>query len=628
VSFLSPLFLAGAAAAVVPIMLHFLKRKPEPRVRFGAVRLLRRAPVERVRQRNVRELLLLALRVTALVLLAVAFARPFLSSGAAAGPGSATIVAIDTSYSMFAPGRFERAQRLAKNVVGRAAAADLVGVVTFSDEAEVVMAPSTDRGAALQAIDRVRAGSGGTSYQAGIAAAVQSLAGRRGVIVVVTDLQENGWDAEARVGVPDDTRVETADVGPLPPNFAVTAIKVDGTRAVVTVRNIAPTQMETRVSLAVDGRPSGDRTLSLGPNQSADATFESVTHGTVATATVVDAEGLQPDNVRYAAFDESRPAVLVVTADGGLNRDAFYVEQALAAASTSGPLYKVSGASAARLGALADWSLRRSAAIVLLSTSGLDKRGRDRLAAYARAGGGILLAAGPDVDGELVRGVFGDAAGLQVTKGDEQPLARALVASDVRHPIFQPFGADLATLALVRFRRVSKISGAGCQIVARFTTGEAALLDCPTGDGRGLILASDLDHRWNDFPVHPSFVPFVHEAIRYLAGQRAGSEDYSIATAPPGVPRVAGIATLATAAGVTTDAPVRVAVNVDPKEADPARISAEDFRSAITPLQNAGLSESGITARRREDRQHLWQYVLGMMVLVLALEGLVASRTV
>ena len=42
-SFLSPFFLVGLAAAAVPIVLHLLKRAPEPRVRFGAVQLLRRA---------------------------------------------------------------------------------------------------------------------------------------------------------------------------------------------------------------------------------------------------------------------------------------------------------------------------------------------------------------------------------------------------------------------------------------------------------------------------------------------------------------------------------------------------------------------------------------------------------
>ena len=235
------------------------------------------------------------------------------------------------------------------------------------------------------------------------------------------------------------------------------------------------------------------------------------------------------------------------------------------------------------------------------------------------------MAAGPDVDGELVRDVLGDADGLEITKADDQPLARTLVASDVRHPIFQPFGASLATLALVRFQRVTHISGAGCQAVARFTTGETALLDCPAGAGRALILASDLDHRWNDFPVHPSFVPFLNEAVRYLAGRRALRGEYLVGST--GVPRTPGIQTLVTSDAPSTAAPDRVAVNVDPKEGDPARVSADDFRSAVTHLREATESGSSVAARRQEDRQHLWQYVLVMTVVVLGLEGFVASRT-
>jgi len=74
-------------------------------------------------------------------------------------------------------------------------------------------------------------------------------------------------------------------------------------------------------------------------------------------------------------------------------------------------------------------------------------------------------------------------------------------------------------------------------------------------------------------------------------------------------------------------APDRVAVNVDMKEGDPARISAEDFRSTVTHLGDGNGSESSVAARQQEDRQHLWQYVLVMMVVVLGLEGFVASRT-
>src|SRR5215510_1556836 len=108
-SFLSPLFLAGAAAAAIPIVLHLLKREPEPRVKFAPVKLLRQAPVEDTQKHRLRELLLLALRVASLVLLALAFARPFFASGAAAGATGATIIALDTSSSL--SNRFERARQ-------------------------------------------------------------------------------------------------------------------------------------------------------------------------------------------------------------------------------------------------------------------------------------------------------------------------------------------------------------------------------------------------------------------------------------------------------------------------------------------------------------------------------------
>ena len=119
-SFLAPLFLAGAAAAALPIVLHLLKREPEARVKFAAVKLLKQAPVEHTERRHIRELLLLALRIGALVLLAFAFARPFLPNRASASTGGVTVVALDTSFSLAAPGRFERARQLARDAIAAA----------------------------------------------------------------------------------------------------------------------------------------------------------------------------------------------------------------------------------------------------------------------------------------------------------------------------------------------------------------------------------------------------------------------------------------------------------------------------------------------------------------------------
>jgi hypothetical protein len=73
---------------------------------------------------------------------------------------------------------------------------------------------------------------------------------------------------------------------------------------------------------------------------------------------------------------------------------------------------------------------------------------------------------------------------------------------------------------------------------------EAALVECEASAGRAVVFASDLDNKWNDFPLHATFVPFIHEVIRYLSGGQRSS-DYVIAQVPAGVPPVPGVAPFA-----------------------------------------------------------------------------------
>jgi hypothetical protein len=123
-------------------------------------------------------------------------------------------------------------------------------------------------------------------------------------------------------------------------------------------------------------------------------------------------------------------------------------------------------------------------------------------------------------------------------------------------------------------------------------------------------------------------VPFLHEAVKYLAGARPHGGEYLVDEAPAGAPRTPGIATLPAAASAGgAGVGRRVAVNVDPRESDPARMSVADFQSAVTRLKEDGASDARIEAGQQEDRQHLWQYALALVLLMLALEGAVASRT-
>jgi len=238
----------------------------------------------------------------------------------------------------------------------------------------------------------------------------------------------------------------------------------------------------------------------------------------------------------------------------------------------------------------------------------------------------MLVAAGPEVDGTVGADLLGAGSTLRITTDPAAKVEpRGLAPTDVRHPVFQLFAGSSARLGLVTFKTTARIGGDSCQTLARFTTGEIALMECPAGDGRALVLASDLDNRWNDFPLHASFVPFLHEVVRYLASSRAHAWDYVVADAPPGIKRVPGLATLSDTIGA--GGPRRIAVNVDPREADATRLTVDDFQSAVTRLKEAGVPAARLEARQQEDRQHLWQYALALMVGLLAVEGMLAART-
>jgi hypothetical protein len=268
--------------------------------------------------------------------------------------------------------------------------------------------------------------------------------------------------------------------------------------------------------------------------------------------------------------------------------------------------------------------MEAQAAVVLLSTRTLERRGRELLREYVANGGGLLLAAGADIDGEVITDVLGPGisiASLLPAVGRQENSGRSLAPVDSRHPVLAPFRGG-GSLGLVRFDRITSLRGTACQPLARFTTGEAALAECPVGSGRALVLASDLDNAWNDFPRHASYVPFVQEAVEYLAGDAPRAADYLVAGVPAGVPAVPGFATVTERPGATR----RIAVNVDPAESDPGRLSPEEFLTAVTRLQAVSQSGERVAARQAEERQRIWQYVLGVMLAVMALESVVARR--
>ena len=593
IEFLSPLFLVGAIAAAVPILLHLFHRKTEVVIDFPAVSLLKRAPVQQHRRRRLRELILLALRVTALVLLAVSFARPYLAGAVAPASAPLTVIAVDTSMSLSAPGQFERARQAAVRAVDAAPSSHAVALLSFADSAHAVVEPGTDRGAVKSAIAGLLPGSGGTRYRTALARASELIGTRDGRVVVITDLQQAGWEANDEGGVPDGIDVEVVSIPPPAGNVAITSTERRDRVVVASMQNYGATEVRTSARLMSGDKELARAEVTIAPLASADVELAgTLPRAGDAEVRIDDASGYQLDNVRPVSLDPSpaAPVAIIVTdptgATGGL-----YLERALAVAK-GGREFRVDVLDGRELAKWAPDDLARRDAVFVLGTRTLDRTGRDMVRSYLARGGQVLLALGPDVD----PGTLGEVLGVDV-RLDEEPVrlpGATMIASDTRHPIFRPFLNPSGALGDVQVDEHRRLNDqAGRTVLARFSGGDAALTEQSVGEGRLMIFTSDLDNRWSRFPLNPAFVPFSVETARYLT-RGHGARD-----ATPGA---------------------------DGRESNPAATTVDEFTNAIERTNRTALTGAQTAAREIEDRQRWWQIGLVVMLVALAGEALVGRR--
>ncbi len=634
-SFLYPAFLLGALAISVPIILHLLRRKTETVVEFPAVRLLEKAPIEQQRRRRLREIILLILRVTALLLLAFAFARPYFTGASAMASAPITLVAIDTSMSMTAPKQIDAVKEAARRAIDEAPLADVVSVMTFADSATVLLAPTIDRPAARAAIDSVTPGAGGTRYRTALARAAEIVGQRQGRVIVITDLQQIGWEVSDEGGVPDGLDVRVVEVKPPAGNLAVTSVRREGRDVVVVVHNFGGKPARVPVRVLVEGKEVGAGRVEVAPQAAADARVPSQLPARgAAEVRIEDAEGYQPDNSRFFVLDPPSPIpIAIVTADptglvGGL-----YVERALGVAA-EGRAFRVAVVDGRTFSGWSNTQVDEQAAIVVLATRTLERQGRDSIARYLSNGGQVWLTLGPDVDLPTLRDVVGADLGVEEKPSVVAAGVATLVTADARHPVFRPFLSPSGALGDVRMEQYRRLKDQpGRSVLARLPGGAPAFTEQTVGRGRLLTFASDLDNQWNRFPLNAAFVPFTLETIRYLTQGREERQALVIPESPNGDSAAPGVIEVPVAGGKPFDSAQgrpdevkRVAVNVDVRESNPIRTTADEFVAAVTRLAVSAGSPAQMEAREREGEQRLWQIGLIVMFLALASEGLIGRR--
>src|SRR5262245_11281293 len=205
-NFLAPSLLFGAAAVSVPIILHFFYKARYRRRPWAAMRFLKLAIEQTSRRLRFQEYVLLALRCLALLLLALALARPTIRAVGTGGRGEAVdaVFVFDVSYSMGArdgdANRLERAKVAALAVLDNLPPNSTIQVYTCADRSSF-LGPVSPRNIdqARQAVKNLELTSLATDLLPGLTeahAALDRAAGTQKEVYVFSDLQTQAFDRQ------------------------------------------------------------------------------------------------------------------------------------------------------------------------------------------------------------------------------------------------------------------------------------------------------------------------------------------------------------------------------------------------------------------------------------------------
>ena len=675
-SFLTPLFLVGLAGLAIPVILHLIQKERKNVVQFPSLMFLRRIPYQSVQRRRIRHWLLLVMRLAALALIVMAFARPFLRRTelvAGATGAREVVVLLDRSYSMGYGGKWAQAIAAAQSTINGLNASDRGSIVLFASTTEVALRSAADKGRLLAAVAGVQPGAGSTKYGPALKLAGSILSESalpRREAVLITDFQRGGWQGGEGVKLPEGallTPVAITDSGKV--NLAVVPVSLQQSefqsqqRVTVTSGAVNHTDSPQTVDVALEigGRAIQTRRVSVGARGSASTSFDPVTIAdrNVRASVRLSDDALASDNVFHFVVSPQDPLVVVIGERSGADRNAsLYLARALAVSETPRIEARVRQADS-----LSPDDLAR-AAVVVLNDAPIAQTTADRLKWFVERGGGLFVAMGERASWPGSADILPGAPGPRIdrTRG---PAAR-LGALEYGHPLLEVFRGprtgDFASARFYSYRSVTAVPNV--QTLARFDDGQPALLERRVGTGRVLMWMSTLDTSWSDLALKPVFVPFVHRALRHLGSYREpkpwrtvgdivdpglyptahitrGSDVSRVALSPSGQrisldgdgPEVLELAEQGfyefRTQGRDSDPPVVVASNVNLAESDLTSVDPQEIVAAAMG-RAGGAAAAGPTAppgdEAQESAQRVWWYLLFAGLLLLGAETVVANR--
>ncbi|MGB0155080.1 MAG: BatA domain-containing protein [Verrucomicrobiales bacterium] len=655
-SFLFPLYLLGAAALAVPIMLHLRRRPPKEHIPFSSHMFLEQTPEKLTRRTRLERWLLLALRCLALLLLAFAFGRPFLNTPPEAITADSLerkVILIDRSASMKREDLWDQALSAAKDQIEDSNATAEVTVAFFDNGFEEIASLSAWRplspGARSAALDSFTSEKqsqpswqttdlGAAMTRAAdllLAADIDDPATSMEVVVISdfqsgadqSTLQNEAWPSEVQVRcvalTPEESGNLSLALASTPPRSSINDEEVyrvrvqnandsDFSTATVSWQDAPDTAIETTVA------PGTSRIIRTAPRPA------SAVRGVL----TVTGDQHNFDNDVFVSPVQARPLRILVTGDTKLEESAgsalFYLKRALQPTPNLEPIVTTQPD-------FAEQDLKDIEAVVILDQWSAEVG--QRLNQFAESGGLVIALPSADAESDALASLVGDET-WQLSEAEGKDFS-LLGDIDFEHPVLEPFArARIRDFTKVRFWKhrvlsLSEAPGESTRILATFDGESPAIIEKCIGDGTVFAFLSGWEPGESQLALSSKFVPLlfsifehtgfsIRSAPTYLVGETTTSEPGFEETERDGEPHL-------------------IAINMNPREGnttpfDPTVVFPglgiplvdETGSNSISTLTEEQLAR--LESEAKEEKQKLWKWIVFAALFIFVIESILAGR--
>lgn len=534
----APLALLGLLAAAIPFIVHRMRRTDPVRRVLPTFALLQQAEAARRRTRGLTDLLLLAARVALLVVAAVALGAPFVMARVPFGDGrpAATAIVIDDSMSMLrghgGASLLARAVARTREVIASLPPGSEVALVLGGAPPRVLAPRSDDLASTGHALDDLLATSArATDLRGAVSLALPELRASRQSerrLLLLSDFAPHpalATDALKLGGV--QLTIEPLGEGTAGTNVAVVAADVrrgsDREALAVSVElratGTAPARVPIELRRGNAVLAKGEATLTEGTGK-AQLEVPTPPRGEDPTAevrVVIDDDLDADDALGVLLAPQGGVRLLAVNGDpkpSSETDELRYLARALELVPDT------EGAVESRqidADALAQHDLAEFDVVLLANVAAPSRALAEHLAAFVRAGGGLVIAPGDHVEPRAYAAAFGDLLPCHVTT---IARGRSLGFAAAEPSALLPRGSLGLAQAIVDAHLVLEAAD-DAETPLRFTDGSPAVVSRAADRGRVTVLATTIDADWTDLPLRPGFLPLAWALVREAA-QRGG----------------------------------------------------------------------------------------------------------